>query len=432
MPVLDSLRRNIYWAFDYVKGCSVRKHLHDLNSFNNKGRDDNGLIERRLGFFLKHAVETVPFYAGFNAQSLLQDFPIVSKQTFKEHFDKFFSQKYSPDRLYHWHTSGSYGTPFTFFFTPDKKARKTAELIYFNRLTGFNLGMRHIHIAIRSKSRFTRILQNQIVVDPMIMSPGWAADVWRLIIHKNIPVIVGYTSSLMYLAEWLKGSGSFRNHSLKIVIAIAEPLGDEKRAFLQNTFQCPVISRYASTEAGVIAQERIDDPRFFVNTASLIIEVVNQDSDEPVKPGEVGRLLLTDLFSYAMPFIRYDIGDMVRLADDSLNEGGVRVLDSVEGRAVEIVTAPDGTRISPIAIDDVFDSICDIDRFKFIQNGWTTYHVILIASPSELRECTIRNKLYGLLGRDIVVSFEYVDDIPALPSGKRPYVVNKMALDGSG
>jgi phenylacetate-CoA ligase len=428
MLVFESLRRNIYWGIDYVTRGGVRDHLRDLSAFYDQGGDDNGLMKYRLRNLLKHTVETVPFYQSFDEQSPLYEFPVVSKQTIKKRLDDFFSRKYALRSLYPKKTSGSYGTPFTFYFTREKKARATAEVIYYNQCTGFEIGMRHMHIAIRSKSLLAQIPQNQIVINPKKMNDEWIANMWRAVTRKQIKVIVGYTSSLMYIAEWHREHNTLIDKYPKMIITIAEPLGYEKRKFLQETFHCPVISRYASTEAGIIAQEKSDDPRFFVNNASLILEVVSLKDNTRVAPGEPGRLLITDLFSYAMPLIRYDIGDVVTISDDALNEHGIRILDTVEGRSVEIITDSHGKRISPIAIDDVFDDLGDIIRFQFVQKNTGCYFVRLVSTPSEQRENNIRKKLSALLGRDISVTFEYLDEIPPLPSGKRPYVVNEMAV----
>jgi phenylacetate-CoA ligase len=421
----EKLRQTLFWFTDSVKGGYVSTYTRELELFDKKKIDDTPILKKRLTGLLNHAIQNVPFYASYRNWKSLYDFPIINKKILKNNFNNILSSAYKINSLITGQTSGSYGTPFTFYFTKQKKVRKTAEIIHYNKKAGFELGMNHAHIALRTKSSFELFLQNQILIKPVGMGYEWSECVWNIFKEKNLKVIIGYTSALLMLAEWLETREKPDSYRPKVVIAIAEPLGLERRLYLEEQFGSTVISRYACTEAGLIAQERIDDRRFYANNLSLILEVVSMESDKPVKPGETGRLLITDLYSHAMPLIRYDIGDIVKLSADSLNERRVTVLDSVEGRSVEIITSADGKMISPIAIDDVFDGLVDINRFQFIQKDKCNYLVRLIAKPVQDRDACIARRLHSLLGNNISVKYEYVNDIPTLPSGKRPYVINE-------
>jgi phenylacetate-CoA ligase len=424
----EKLRQTLFWFVDSVKGGYIGNYIRELELFDNKAIDYESVPRKRLDGLLDHAIRTVPFYASYRKWNSLYDYPIINKKILKNNFNDFLSSAYKINSLITGQTSGSYGTPFTFYFTKQKKARKTAEIIHYNEKVGFKLGMSHAHIALRNKSSVELFLQNQTLLKPVGMGYEWSERVWNIFKKKNLKVIIGYTSALLMLAEWLQTREKPDSYRPKVVIAIAEPLGVERRLYLEEQFGSTVISRYACTEAGLIAQERIDDRRFYANNASLILEVVALNSEKPVIPGETGRLLITDLYSYAMPLIRYDIGDIVTLSADSLNEHRVAVLDSVEGRSVELITSADGKKISPIAIDDVFDGLVDITRFQFIQKNKSSYVVKLIAKPIQNRDTCIATRLHSLLGKNISIEFEYVNDIHSLPSGKRPYVMNETYI----
>jgi phenylacetate-CoA ligase len=431
MKISEFLRETFFWTYDSISRKGIRKHIADLENYYKEVNYSNKVIQDRLEKFLNYVVRTVPYYNSHSTRKCLQDFPIINKKMLKERYDAFLSTAYSTKSLYRGQTSGSYGTPFTFYFTKEKKARKTAEIIHYNNMAGFKLGMNHAHIALRSKSPFELLLQNQMIIKPVGMGYEWSEHVWNIFKKKNLKVIIGYTSALLMLAEWLQTREKSDPYRPKVVIAIAEPLGLERRLYLEEQFGSPVISRYACTEAGLIAQERIDDRRFYVNNATHILEVVALDDEKPVLPGETGRLLITDLYSHAIPLIRYDIGDIVTLSADPLNEHRVTVLDSVEGRSVELITSADGKKISPIAIDDVFDGLVDINRFQFIQKSKNNYVVKLLAKPTQDRDACIVTRLYSILGESVEIKFEYVDDLPTLPSGKRPYVINEMLINNT-
>jgi phenylacetate-CoA ligase len=163
-----------------------------------------------------------------------------------------------------------------------------------------------------------------------------------------------------------------------------------------------------------------------VNAARLIVEIVDPVTGKHVCPGERGKVLITDLYSDAMPLIRYDIGDIATLSDDPANESCVRILDNIEGRTVEVIFAPDGGYISPIAIDDVFGGMTGIHLFRFTQKSESKYEINLVTKDKDTYEEKILERLNHLLGPQASITFEYVDDIPPLPSGKRPFVVNEM------
>jgi phenylacetate-CoA ligase len=427
----EELRQTLFWFVDSVQGGYIGTYIRELELLENKKIDDEQVLKKRLKELLNHTTQYVPFYTSYRNWNSLYDFPIINKKILKNNFNDFLSSAYKINSLNTGQTSGSYGTPFNFYFTNQKKARKTAEIIHYNNKAGFKLGMNHAHIALRSKSPFELLLQNQIIIKPVGMGYEWSEHVWNIFKKKNLKVIIGYTSALLMLAEWLQTREKPDPYRPKIVIAIAEPLGLERRLYLEEQFGSTVISRYACTEAGLIAQERIDDRRFYVNNATHIFEVVALDDEKPVLPGETGRLLITDLYSHAMPLIRYDIGDIVTLSADPLNEHRVTVLDSVEGRSVELITSADGKKISPIVIDDVFDGLVDINRFQFIQKNKNSFVVRLIAKPTQDRDACIVTRLYSILGESVEIKFEYVDDLPTLPSGKRPYVINEMLINNT-
>ena len=74
------------------------------------------------------------------------------------------------------------------------------------------------------------------------------------------------------------------------------------------------MSRYGTEEFGTIAVERPKDQKHVLNLSSVIVEILAIDKDVPVEPGQMGRIVVTDLFSHAMPLIRYETGDLAVLA----------------------------------------------------------------------------------------------------------------------
>ena len=75
-----------------------------------------------------------------------------------------------------------------------------------------------------------------------------------------------------------------------------------------QAFGCQTIDLYAAREIGQIAFQCPEGPGYHLCSEAVLCELVDDDG-LPVGPGEYGRVVLTSLYNFAMPFIRYDIGD---------------------------------------------------------------------------------------------------------------------------
>lgn len=70
---------------------------------------------------------------------------------------------------------------------------------------------------------------------------------------------------------------------------------------------------YHRKEFGIIASECAEHEGVHAHSELFIVEVID-DSGSPAADGQRGRILVTDLFNYNMPFIRYDTGDTARIS----------------------------------------------------------------------------------------------------------------------
>lgn len=426
------IRRVGYFALDRIRGSRVTKHLRDLDSFVNGSEDYRQELTRtRLQSLLRHAVETVPFYQEFKRESLqLEDFPIIRKSLISTQYDKFLSRAYDRGQLIPMTTSGSYGTPFTFWLTADKKARQTAEIIWFSRWIGYHVGDRHAYVRVtKMKSRRLLWLQNEVLMDPSHLSEEWMEAQRQALLKNNIPYLIGYPSAISALAAYCLQKGNDpEDFGVKGVITCGEPLSHESRVIIRRAFGAPVLSRYSSEETGVLAHESPACQTHHINTASYIIEFLKLDEDVPANPGELARVVVTDLFSHAMPLIRYEIGDLGILGSQPCTCGlPLPALVEIHGRAVEQVLDTKGERVSPFAINGAFRDLSKVQQFQFIQIDEGRYQVLVVPLPGFDEEPIIRSRLGDILGEEAEIELSLVDEIPALPSGKRPYILNRMS-----
>ncbi len=417
-------RRAAYWTVDWLKGSPVRRHIRDIRS-HIEGGQGSEIAARKGQRLLEHALATVPYYQQYRGVKRIADLPVLQKPTIIEHSTDFISQAYAMAELSPKSTSGSYGTPLTVYHTKDKRRRMQAELIYFSAWTGYRVGDRNMKISVRPKSPIRLFLQNETQMDPTYLDEDWFAELRLRLIQGREEIFISFPHLVAELVEYCLAHGKTRkNFAMRGVISAGETLHDATRSRVSAFFGCPMLSRYAAEELGVLAQECPEQQQHHLNTSSYLIEILGRDVDRPVEPGEVGRIVVTDLYSHAMPLIRYDTGDLASYAlTCSCGRPGL-ILSSLNGRMNEEVSDVEGRRVLDSAIRLMMSDLAGVRQYQFIQSGKVDYEMRLCTLPSFQGEAILRKCLLDLLGAQASLRLVYVDEIPPLPSGKRAYIIN--------
>ena len=340
------IRRTGFLALDFLTGGKVIKHYRDIsNKMEGKKTCFNELPN--LLFYVK---ENVPYYENIKGLNLY-NFPVINKQDIMANYDAFQSREYIGTSKLHWtSTSGSTGTPFRASQNPDKRNRTIADLIYFHKNNGWNLGDRYIFLRAwtsnYSFSKLKLLLQNFIAVDVVDFdNPAKESMRQTLKRDKKIKVLLGYASAMQDFVFYLEEQGDCAEmFNLNVIFTGSDNLSDTTKEKLEKMFGCPVINRYSNEEHGVLACTSATDSTFRLNTASYYFELLKPNSDEPVKPGEIGRLVVTDLYNRSLPFIRYDTGDLAISHD--LDIGYLKTLSSFQGRIADTIYSVNGNMIS--------------------------------------------------------------------------------------
>jgi len=386
-----------------------------------EGYYSNDLIEKRLNNLLNHAVSSTEYYSQYKNYNSLKDFPIIDKNIIKKYYDKFISINYKNKALHSMSTSGSTGTPFTIYQDMNKRKRVLAEIIYFGELCGYNLGDRNAYLRVwtnkNKKNFFDAWKQNLIMIDISKLDKSNLKKIRDIIIKdKKLKCILGYATSLDIISRYLLEQGDNPNmFNVKIVISGAEVLSEKTRMNLKKVFGCDVVSRYSNQENGILAQELIDKNYFIINNASYYFEFLKLNSDEEANPGELCRVVLTDLYNYAMPMIRYDTGDLA-IVEEHHKYG--KVITSIEGRKVDFIYTTNGNMLSPyVVINNMWD-FDKIKQYQLIQENKCDYTLKLNGAKGIYKDSEILDVFKSLLGENANINIEHVEGIPLLKSGK--------------
>jgi phenylacetate-CoA ligase len=151
--------------------------------------------------------------------------------------------------------------------------------------------------------------------------------------------VITYPTFIRRLAEE-RDAGRLQISPHKFV-SVAEPLTPDVRELARKTWKASVLNSYGSTEAGPIAQECPWTTGLHIVEDLLVLEVVDRNN-RPVPTGVAGeKVLLTNLFNRTQPLIRYELSDLVTVADGPCPCGRPYLrLASIDGRREDILSLP--------------------------------------------------------------------------------------------
>lgn len=432
MNLLNNIRKFAFWSLDKLKGSKIKIELKDIkDSFNLKSYKDlqnrNVIVLEKL---LSTTVECSRFYEQYKNYTSLNDFPVINKSIIKENFKSINIESKDSSDFISVSTSGSTGTPFKIYQTKGKKARNTADTLFFAESAGFTLGEKLLYLrlwaAYYKKPSLIAKLQNIEQLDVEDFKDSYMEDLFINLQKDSSPKgWLGYPSAFEKMCNYLdKKKSSPLNCNVKSIIAMSEPLSISTKKKMEFYFQNPVVSRYSNVENGIIAQQLPNSDFFKINWASYIVELLDFEKDVPVKEGELGRIVLTDLYNLATPMIRYDTGDVASFIIDKDTGNDFPMFKNVQGRITDILRNPEGEVVNPFIIYNNLYRYPELIQVQLVQKTVNQYTFKINCKGQFNREEEFLNFFKTYLGEEAILDAEYVDEIPLLKSGKRKIIVN--------
>tara|TARA_R110000868_G_scaffold193351_1_gene438210 strand:- start:2848 stop:4155 length:1308 start_codon:yes stop_codon:yes gene_type:complete len=432
MGLLLRLRNAFFWSMDTLNGNPIKKDLIQIDScFKLSSFEELEKVNKpNLKHLLDLAVNHSPFYKEYGGYKDLKDFPVVNKNIIKENFDNINIPAKAKEKTYTVSTSGSTGTPFKIIQSKRKKLRNTADTLYFAKSAGFALGHELLYLRLWSayyrKGKVLAKLQNIQQLDVQDLDDAY---IKQLIVDlekdKSPKGWLGYPSGFEKICNYLDQVDSAPlNCNIKSIIAMSEGLSEYVKSKMEYYFKSPVVSRYSNVENGIIAQQKPGEKYFTINWASYYVEILDLNQDIPVQKGEIGRIVVTDLYNLHTPMIRYDTGDLGSFSflNDSSNQ--FPMLNSVQGRKMDILADTRGNLVSPFKMYNYLHDYPELAQVQFIQSDKRRYTIKINNNGSFARENEFIFLFKKDMGSDAIISVEYVDEIPLLKSGKRKLTVN--------
>lgn len=414
----EELRRD-FWRSDFERGGVIRSQYDEIKHVLKER--DKAWIEERLLDIKSHAIEQTAFYRGYK---ISDSFPVVNKTILIENHDACTAKAGFQTPVHISSTSGSTGTPFSVAQDFKKRNRTIADLKVFGEMCDYPSHERMLFFrALSDKLHRTQEQEdreNIYYIDSSDLGDGHLEDMKQAILEKLPRIIFSYSSTLVELAHYIERTGiPERGFSMTSVLTGGEGISEENRQLLERVFGCTVYRRYSDMELGILGQDTGNGSEYLLNWGSYYFECLKIDSDEPTNEDEVGRIVVTDLFNYAFPMIRYDTGDLGLMQSC---EGKLPKLKEIYGRVRDCVYTVDGRLLSPAKISVSMWGSEEVRQWQFIQEDKDIYVLRLNCDRGIDTEKYI-SKFRGLLGESATIRIEFVDEIPVTSSNKRRAVI---------
>ena len=405
---------------------------------------------RRLGALLIDAYAHVPFYrARLNAIGLRpedihswEDFeriPVLTRNEIRSQLPQLKTTA-RRDGIELRRSGGSTGVPMEFYqdavyYAYWRAARARSQSWY-----GFARGDRVANISAAPhempghtwSGRLRAAMERQVWLNAFRITDDRLKAFADNLVRWRPEFIVGYPAALHIGARFVLRAGvSIRPRAVQ---SFGEQLWPFQRTDIQMAFGCPVVDFYGSRESAPIAAECLSREGLHAMTDLRVVELLD-DQGVPVRPGEAGRVVITDLTNYSMPLIRYANDDLATWKLDSQCSCGrtLPLLSSIDGRTSDMIRTKSGVRIHGFYFMYLFYNLGlaaqGIEQYQVRQRSLEDLEILI--KPNAAYRDAIRRELEQQIdaytNSAFRIDFRLVDEIPATPSGKHRFTLSDLA-----
>ncbi len=449
---LDIMNHWLVWNIFFplheaAKGHATIRMLREMEAADRLSVDElNALQRTKLREFMEYTESYVPFVrnrladAGLKASDIkgpedLRRLPLMTKADVRKHRGDLRSKLAGPLREFA--TGGSTGEPLIFDLAKRRIASQVANRQRVSRWWGLSIGDREfalwgspIELSRQERLRGLRdlLLRTRLFsafeMDENVMSrylDALETGGWRQ--------VFAYPSALYLLCLHARKQGrDLRRLGIKAAFVTSEVLFAYQRELISDTLNCPIANGYGGRDSGFIAHE-CPQGGMHIMADAMIVEILD-DQGRPVPPGTVGQIVVTDLYSHEVPFIRYMTGDLGSITQRRCACGRAHpLLESIEGRSNDSIVTPDGRTMNALAMVYPLRELNGIEQFRICQQRPERFHVQIVRNDQFTQDAEeqLRQRWNQLFRCPLEITFEYVCALPRDKSGKLRHVVSEIA-----
>jgi phenylacetate-CoA ligase len=413
------------------------KYLNECRKIATWGEKEiNDLQAKKLERLLIHASHKSPYYKSLSITPdsdpflWLKKFPVLEKAAVRQKQNELLSVVKDP--LIKVQSSGSTGFQTTVYLSRAEQSMTRAIQTLWWEWAGFKIGDPILQTGMTPHRGFVKGVKDTLLNtyylpafcptrEEYFRALSWAKK-------QKKPVLAGYASSLYVLAQRAQEYGI--DIKFKTAISWGDKLFDHYKAKIHDVFKTETYETYGSAE-GLMMAGQYDQPWMYLSTPDVYLELLDESGRE-VEEGQMGHVIVTNLNGYAMPLIRYRLGDLaIKLpkgqypADRKLS---FPFLQKVIGRDTDLVRTRSGKYLVVHSFTGVFEHFPQIKQFCVLQENLDGIAIQYIPGVGFKSDCLelVREKIQGYIQEPFEIAFEEVSLIPPTKSGKPQIIISKL------
>lgn len=432
------LRRIILPISEIIFGIPLTKELKKLDDFTRLSETEiASLQQQKLSLLLKHAVGHSEYYKKLNINidnnnpiESLKKFPILTKPVLKKNTESILTEP--KKNLLKNGSSGSTGEQTIIYWNKKEQTINRATQLLWWKWANYELGDKLIQTGINPKrlglKKYKDFFFRTKYVQAFSHNEADIKNVLKGIKDDEDYVLAGYASSLYVMAKIAQENNI--KVKFKSAISWGDKLFDYYKKTIRDTFGCKTYETYGSGEGFMIGAQKDLDYMYLMAT-NVFVEIVDDDGNE-VEDGEIGNVIVTNLNGYAMPLIRYKIGDLgIKMARNNYpthRELQLPIIQKIIGRDTDIVKTPSGNFLVVHSFTGIFEHIPEIKQFCVIQKELSGIEIQYITDKgfnNDILE-SIKVQILKSLNEPFEIKFEEVKEIRPTKSGKPQLIVSHL------
>ena len=398
----------------------------------------------QLKNLLDHAYKNVPYYRRvFDERDLkpkdiqskedLTKLPILTKEIIRHNFSDLLAENIPKRELFEKQTSGSTASPLSFFWHKSIEIPKEWSFIWtiFN-ISGYQFNDKRVDLTWEHFNK--RLWEYDPVERKLNLSAPYLVNNDVLYtyteLRKHQPkVLKSIPSMLVALADFMKNNEISIFASIKVILCASEQIYPWQRELIEKVFKCRLFCFYGQNEHVILATQCEASDKYHVFPEYGITEIIDSDDLALKNELSMGRIIGTGFNNYAMPFIRYEVGDMVAWSSEDCTCGrNYPLLQSIEGRENEYLVSGNGDLVPIITIPYSY-IMKNVKQFQFYQDVKGKATLTLVPLPAFTKDDaeSISSSLRREV-KNIEFTLEYTDSISRTKSGKFKYIIQKIPV----
>lgn len=399
-------------------------------------------VEQKKQEIVKYHFENNPFYRDLVGDKLpekWEDLPVLTKKDLQRPLQERLSKDYSVKSVFVNKTSGSSGDPF--IFAKDKYAHALTWASIIDKFGWYGIDFNKSYQARfygipldfigNKKERLKDFLSNRYRFSIFDLSDKVLDKVLNKFSTTKFDYINGYTSSIVMLAKYLQSKNIILKEvcpSLKVCVVTSEMLFEEDKKLLEKQFGIPVVNEYGASELDLIAFQNPKD-EWQLNAETLFVEILDENN-RPVEFGIEGKVVITSLYNKAHPFVRYEIGDVGVLCENSTSKKPI--LKKLVGRTNDFAILPSGKKAAGLTFYYITKSVIENDgnvkEFVIKQTQIDRFEIYYVSektlSPQQIKE--VQKAIETYLEPNLHFTFERKNALERTKAGKLKQFESKL------